>query len=441
MNNLTRAILPILIFLSPFVHADDDIEALRQELAELRADYESRISDLEQRLEEAVGVQSRTTSIGGASTATSDKAFNPAISLILDGQFANFSHEEEARDVPGFQLGGEAGGFDQGFLLNESELVMSANIDDKFYAYATLALEIEGDETHAALEEAYLQTLALPGGLTMKAGKFFSGVGYLNGFHRHATSFATDPLPYRVMFGGRFIDTGMQMTWTPPTLLYTQIGAEYLAGHGFPSAGAANDGKGTWTAFAKAGGDINESHSWLASISHISADVVERGSGGTAEDTGIDALFTGSSKTQIASLVWKWAPAGNTRERNFRFTTEYMWRDEEGLLDLAPESGSYRGDQSGYYVEGVYRFHPQWSMGLRFSELDADNLVTGITTPIPLTESGFRPRQTSMMVDFWNSEFSTLRLQYSLDRSGLTNDNQLIMQYIMSMGAHGGHSY
>jgi hypothetical protein len=46
------------------------------------------------------------------------------------------------------------------------------------------------------------------------------------------------------------------------------------------------------------------------------------------------------------------------------------------------------------------------------------------------------------MVDWNNSEFSRLRLQYARDRSmpGVT-DNQITFQYIMSLGAHGAHKF
>ncbi|MCB1694111.1 MAG: hypothetical protein KDI19_15175, partial [Pseudomonadales bacterium] len=165
------------------------------------------------------------------SGAISDKAFNPAISLILDGQYASYSNNDTARDVPGFQLGEEAGGFAEGFTLNESELNLQANVDDKFYGASTISFGYDGGETSVEMEEAYLQTLTLPAGLQVKAGKFFSGIGYINAIHGHATSFVDDPLPYRVMFGGRLSDAGVQLTWTAPTILYIQLGAELLSGN------------------------------------------------------------------------------------------------------------------------------------------------------------------------------------------------------------------
>ena len=46
-----------------------------------------------------------------------------------------------------------------------------------------------------------------------------------------------------------------------------------------------------------------------------------------------------------------------------------------------------------------------------------------------------------MVDDSW-SEFSRLRLQYAHDKSmeGVT-DNQVTLQYIMSLGAHGAHRF
>ncbi len=419
-------------------------QMLREELQQLRSEYEARITQLEQRLsaaERASAESAMAPDVGSGGSAISDKAYNPAISLILNGRFETHSFDESTRDIPGFQLGGEAGAWDQGLLLGESELNLQANIDDKFFASATLALESEDGETGVALEEAFLQTLALPAGFTLKAGQFYSGVGYLNGMHPHATSFLGDPLPYRTMFGGRLADAGVQLNWTAPTILYTQLGLEVLAGNSFPGVGAAHNGRGIWTAFAKLGGDFNDSNSWLASLSYVSADAIERDSGGTTADSGTDALFTGDSNTWMGSLVWKWAPYGNPRERAFRFTAEYLARTEQGSLDLAGVTGSYDGDQRGYYVESVYRFHPQWSIGARYDTVSSNNLVTGLAVPIPLGDSSYDPKRISAMVDFWNSEFSIIRFQYTRDKSTPTTDNQFMVQYIMSMGAHGGHSF
>jgi len=45
------------------------------------------------------------------------------------------------------------------------------------------------------------------------------------------------------------------------------------------------------------------------------------------------------------------------------------------------------------------------------------------------------------MVDFSRTEFSRLRLQYNQDDSTPETDHQVYVQYIMSLGAHGAHSF
>jgi hypothetical protein len=47
------------------------------------------------------------------------------------------------------------------------------------------------------------------------------------------------------------------------------------------------------------------------------------------------------------------------------------------------------------------------------------------------------------MIDFSNSEFSRLRLQFSRDESrpGGETDNQVFLQYIFSMGSHPAHQF
>ena len=45
------------------------------------------------------------------------------------------------------------------------------------------------------------------------------------------------------------------------------------------------------------------------------------------------------------------------------------------------------------------------------------------------------------MIEYNTSEFGRFRLQYNLDYSRGTPDNQGFLQYIVSLGAHGAHGY
>ena len=82
--------------------------------------------------------------------------------------------------------GGEIEPGTRGFSLAESELIVSANIDPNFYGYLTLALS---PENTLGVEEAAIQTTTLGHGLTAKAGRFYSGIGYLNEQHPHCLGF------------------------------------------------------------------------------------------------------------------------------------------------------------------------------------------------------------------------------------------------------------
>ncbi|MGH8495913.1 MAG: hypothetical protein ACREVN_07230 [Gammaproteobacteria bacterium] len=373
-------------------------------------------------------------------------AFNPAISLILDGKFTSFDNEPEDYAISGFLLDEEAGLFNEGLSLDESELVISSNVDDRFYGSFTAALATEADgSTEIEVEEAYLQTLALPEGFTVKAGRFFSDIGYMNAQHAHRWDFADEPLAYRALLGTQYGDTGVQLAWLPPTDRYIEVGAEIMRGDSFPAGGAANDGVGALSVFAHTGGDVGTAHSWRAGVSYLSTE-----SEGRESDPvdGLPLTFTGDSDVAIADFVWKWAENGNPRQRNFIVQGEYLFRREDGAVRaLSFDPLPYDGDQRGFYLQGVYQWRPRWRAGLRYDRLSADNNVRsdlvfpGFSLSDTFDDDGRNPSRLTAMVDWSNSEFSRLRLQLAGDHSLDDSDTQLVLQYIMSLGAHGAHSF
>lgn len=386
------------------------------------------------------------------SSMVSDTSFNPAIGLIIDAQFADFSAHEGGEEVPGFLLGPETGRDPEGFSLAETELNISSNIDDMFYGHMTAAIhQTPAGEAELEIEEAYIQTLAMPAGLTVKAGKFFSDIGYQNNQHPHSWDFADGALPYRAFLANHYKDEGVQLRWVPPTPFYLELGTELMRGIGFPAAGAADEGRGAGTFFARTGGDFGVGHSWQAGVSALFADAIHRSAGGHGhghdEGTPGDTLeFTGDSDLYIADFVYKWAPRGNPRNENLVVEAEYFRRDETGVLELIEPDGTefdglYDGRQSGYYLQAAWQFMPRWRVGARHARLSSDNTVTGLPEETPLDEDDFRPEVNSLMMDFSNSEFSRLRLQFNRDESSETADNQVILQYIVSIGAHGAHSF
>ena len=103
--------------------------------------------------------------------------------------------------------------------------------------------------------------------------------------------------------------------------------------------------------------------------------------------------------------------------------------------------------QSGWYAQAVYQFMPYWRIGGRYDRLDHGTIGLNANAA-NVVPPQFDPKRYSLMVDWNPSEFSRIRLQYSRDltrqdiATGETiSDNQLFLQYIFSLGAHGAHRF
>lgn len=403
------------------------------------SDTERRLRELEERLNQVESQRpapAPTADNTGASSRVTSSAFNPAISLILDGKYASFGRNPATYALPGFALTAETGPGDEGLRIDESELIMSANIDDKFYGQFTAAVTPD-DEVE--VEEAFIETLALGHGATLRAGRFFSGIGYLNSVHAHAWDFADQPLVYRALLGNQYGDDGLQLRWLAPTDTYIELGAELLRGENFPASGATHAGKGTKAAFIRIGGDIGVAHAWRVGLSGLDVDAEARATG---DETTPD-LYTGKSRVRGVDAIWKWAPNGNSTVTNLKLQAEWFRRRERGTFDSA-SSGTplpYDGAQRGWYAQAIYQFMPRFRIGLRQDRLQTD-AVDPTLAGTALDNQGHTPKRASVMLDFANSEFSRWRVQYNRDESRASAaDNQWYVQYTMSLGAHGAHSF
>ncbi len=406
---------------------------LKQQIEQLKQDYEARTKALEERIEAA---ENNAVSQPAVATTTKSNSFNPALSLILNGSYFSYSNNPDDYALPGFALGEEAGLKKEGFSLGESEITVSANTDQHWRGQMTLALADEDGETHTELEEAYVETLGLGNGLTVRAGRFFSGIGYLNGKHAHAWNFNDAPLVYRGLFGNQIKQDGLRLNWTLPTDQYIELGLEAGNGQSFP-AGGSHGGLGDWAAFAKTGGDIGDSASWQLGLSHYQADDIEGREASTHS-------FSGDSKLNGLDVVYKWAPNGNAAERSLTLLGEYYKRDESGTIDIdGSGSSSIDADQYGWYAEGIYKFKPHWRAGLRYDRLGSSNSGdnNAILDAAGLLDGGHDPQRSSAMVEWIPSEFSRVRLQYNRDESTPQSDDQLILQYTQALGSHGAHQF
>ncbi|MDD4928534.1 MAG: hypothetical protein PHP85_04575 [Gallionella sp.] len=427
---------------------DADLLAIRLQIQQLKQNYEERIALLEQRLQAAEARQTQATqtpqaSVAPAQPASGEGAFNPAISLILGGTYGALQRDP-AVAATGFAMNPNPG-HQQGFNLGESELGISANIDPDYRGVATLALAPAGGIT---VENAYVQTSAAGNGLNLKFGRYFSALGYLNEQHAHAWDFVDQPLVYASFWNNQLGEDGVQLKWLAPTDTFIELGGELGRGRGHPGSDRAKNGAGSGVLFVHAGDDIGVEHSWRIGASLHKTRATNRISNAVPDlpgtPGGVSNSFSGDSQTAGVDFVWKYAPDGNTADRYLKVQGEYFRRRESGLLTYnLLTTDTYTNTQSGWYLQSVYQFMPHWRTGLRYDQLDPGTAGVGaLNAGNIISDYGFQPSRATLMLDYSPSEFSRFRLQLARDhsRQGLP-DNQLFVQYIMSLGAHGAHQY
>ena len=465
---------------APPARAQADTAArLADEIQALRSEYEERIRALEKQLAE-IRTQSTAPPAAPAQrrAATTDNAFNPALGVVLDGRAAAFSADES--DIPGFRLGhhGERG--DEGLSLGHTEATLSSNVDDKFHGALTLGIGAHsGEATELDLEEAYIRTLpgaGLPDGLRIKAGRALWTLGYLNELHAHGDDFADRPLPYRVYLDNHWNDDGVELSWVLPTDFYAEAGGGVFRGDDLPFGGSKG-GADAFSGWARIGGELGANSAWR--IGAYVLDGASRNRAGGGHDHGghgedehageheddeheedehaeeheddehgeeheefahadflTGGAFTGDGRLWGADIRYTWAPTGNPRESELILQGEYFLLKEKGLYALEDEGETHSerldGSSSGWYVQAVYKFLPRWRVGARYARLE----------PPASAEIAHSPYAIGVMGDWTNSEFGRIRLQYNREVFAAgAHDDQFILQYVMSLGAHAAHAF
>ena len=452
-----------------------ELEQIRRQLMELRNDYESRIRALEdqlgaaedlakssqqaasqaaaaaERAESAVS-QAESSAVASAQRPAGQTALNPAISVILNGTWGLYENDPTTQ-ITGFLGSGASEILPRGPSLGESELFLSASVDPYFRGSLMAALTPDNE---VEVEEAFFETLSLGGGFTLKGGRFLSGIGYWNAQHPHTWDFAEASLVQRAFLGNNYGDDGLQLRWVAPLPFFLQLGTEVGRGRDFAGMGEIernSNGANSWALFAKVGGDIGTSYSWQLGASHLR----QKTESGVVplfdydDLSGLQNRFAGRQRLWGADLVIKWAPDGNPLYQNFRFVTEYYRRKVDGqfIFDTTGlnQTGAVKAAQSGWYVQGVYQFHPYWRAGLRYDRLSSGTVDLGANAaylPVP----DFDATRWTVMADYNPSEFSRIRAEISEGRTrqvpatGETvSDTIAFVQYIFSLGAHGAHQF
>ncbi|MDD5656811.1 MAG: hypothetical protein PHF00_06105 [Elusimicrobia bacterium] len=148
---------------------------------------EDRLQSLEERL----------TKLEGAPAKTSLSAFNPALGLALD--FVLRDRDGKAN-----------------FLFRSAEVNLEAPVDPFLKGWAIVNGSADGVE----VEEAALETTALPGNLTVTGGRLFADFGRFPHFHDHELPVIDRPRSIDSFVGGESRADGVELSYLFPTEAY-----------------------------------------------------------------------------------------------------------------------------------------------------------------------------------------------------------------------------
>ncbi len=357
------------------------------------------------------------------------------IQVGLSGLFSVGGSSADSDELAGLQ----AGGHDprrNGFTVQNVELLLSSTVDNYFDAQANLIFLIDTEgETVVELEEAFLTTRGLPGGLQIKAGQFFTEFGRQNKQHPHTWAFVDQPVILSRLFGGDGLRSqGMRLAWLMPVDWYSElyIGAQNANGETVTSflftSGEAVGGHTLTDRSAKKFSDQLYSARWLNGLDLSNT---------VSMNVGVSALIGPNSSgadTNTAihgvDLYLKWQPRQS--RRGFPFVvwhSEFLQRDYEAPNETLKDSGGF--------TQLLWGFKPGWVAGLRYDFAHAD----GDTSADPLRDT--RTRISPNMIRYL-SEHSKLRLQYNYDKTEHLADNtnhSLWLQVKFNIGSHAAHTF
>lgn len=336
------------------------------------------------------------------------------------------------------------GGRDQGLQLGHSDLTANGPVGTQLKAHLGAVLATHEGRLERGVEEAWLETTRLPGGLQVRAGRFASQIGYLNQQHPHADDFVERPLLYRAFFGGHWNDDGLRLNWTAPTPFYLMLGLEALRGKRLVQEAVPPPRRlGVTTFVLKTGADLGRSHSWQLGLSHVrntreavTEDHEEDGPHGMHDHEHDHAHAHGAQfsgrRTWMIDAVWKWAPGGNYRGQQVRAVFEAA--RISGINRFATSKDRHESNALAL----VWRLRPSWEVGAR-----ADWLR--VRAPHGEHFHGALLRERSLMLAWKPSHMQSLRLQVTGQRDAVEFDNPVRrawqLQYVLAFGAHGAHAF
>ncbi len=366
----------------------------------------------------------------------------------------------------------QQGGHDptqRGFTVQNLEMTLAGNVDPYFRGQANLVYQInpQGQSTFEA-EEAYLESLSLPGNFQVKAGQFFTEFGRLNPTHPHTWTFVDAPLVNNRFLGSDGLrNPGARLSWLLPTPFYSELyftvqNSQGETAHSFrnDNADAPFFGRLTAQRPVTSFGDMLFTPRYAASFDLTENQVLLAGASAAFGPNGSGP----HADTQIYGVDWFWKWKSPHHHGGFPFvswqTEAMMRRYQAGAFnwDLngngAVDPGEHDLDANGvpdvlkretlrdygFYSQVAYGFKPGWVAALRGDYLTSDlGDYERLFGRDPERAGRWR---ISPNLTWFPSEFSKLRLQYNYDwRDGIGPDHSFWLQLEFMLGAHGAHKF
>lgn len=432
--------------------AKSQISALQRDLDELRREYESRISDLERKIEDLISTggageevdirraaEEAATAAGEEETAQPGpdetefksgalglQALNPEISVVGDfTPWIGDADEAKRRSDLGMRVLG---------LHFESYL-------DPYSKFKACVPVYEGG---AELGEAYITRYDVGRNLNVTLGKFHQQMGVVNRWHAPSLDQVEYPLALRQLFGGPLEGVGVSFDWT--------VGGSSSASQGLTLQ--LTNGSNS-RVFGQNTRNVPSALLRYTNYRDLSKDKYL--------ELGLTALYGRNNEWQVmngdpppferrlgtyvlgADLTVLWEPTEAMRYQN------WVWRSEAYYLHksiLAPDgSGKDTLNAWGAYSYFQKKISRTTELGLRGdyfrpavkSYADADGLSL---SPLAVTTSGARQWQLSPYLTWWQSPWVKWRVEYDYrNGKGLPDDNRLWLQCTFAAGPHKHERY
>ena len=357
---------------------------------------EARIRKLEeemQALKASLTVPKTEPSQLGGAGGSAAKALNPDISL--NGDFRGSMGRNEVRPVPGLEM-------------HEAELGLQSVIDP----YARGDIFLSFGETGVGVEEAYVTLTALPGEFVARIGKMRAAFGKVNATHNHALPWTDRPLVTENLVNGEdgLNDMGLSVSRILPAPgdLYLEATGQVFRGDSGELFKSSQKNDLSFVGHLRGYEDLTESTNLEVGYSYAHGH----------NELGHDFL----TRLHGLDVSLRWKPLRRSIYNSFLWRSEFVWSRRDQL------PGQERA--FGLYSSLEYRLDQRWTIGSRFDWSQRALLANQLD------------RGGSALLTYWMSEFSQVRGQYRFIRyDGKRDGNELRLQLVFVMGAHGAHPF